>query len=112
MKILITENQLDKIINRYLDIQFKDLTLEIDDYKNLHFMHGKNDVVLISRDIRMGDFFIEFDRNLSGWDHVREIFPKNVIERRKIFYEWFKKHYPEEMKNVLLEDTYCADLNG
>lgn len=85
MKILITENQLEKIVNRFLDLELKGLKRTGNIY---YIKKGMKDVEIMSISSVHNIFFIED----WFWRPIMEMFQLDYYKTKEIIEKWVRNN--------------------
>ena len=94
MKYIITENQLDKFISKYIGGFFGGLK-EVDESQkhNLKFFVDKNDRIIFYYATDSGNLYMEEELKNHIMNHLENVFGLGWVMAKTIFDRWFLDNY-------------------
>ena len=99
MKIIISENKLERTVINWLDNEFGDLTpYKTGKYPHLIF-YMKDDKVIFEYDVRYSDVYLSYEHI---WEFLTNFFNMDYIQIQNTTKKWIKGYYNLEVKTIYL----------
>lgn len=101
MKILITENQLEKLIDGYITKELKNLSKGKNDptFPAIIYKHWDINGKIIFEYIKRGHSS-KVVVNTKLWDQITDTFSLNYVQAEKTFTNWLDKHLKIKVKEL------------
>ena len=90
MKYIITENQNEKLIIKYLNKEYGDLEEYKTDEEPVSLLFVKDKIVYMEHDLKNGYLFVGYD---TIWEDLINIFSLKDYEVQRIITKWVEETY-------------------
>ena len=107
MKLIITENKRNRVIIKWLNSEFGDLTpFETEKYRNYIFFMKEGEVVF-DYNKKVGIVYISYDKI---WSFLENFFELEYEEIQDITKQWVEEHY--KLRVTTTEEDFYNRMNG
>ena len=90
MKIIITESKLNKVVLKWLDKEFGDLTKVVKDDRTYYVDENRKPLFYYYQDSKNGYVYINYDKI---WVFFESIFGLNTLQTKEIMAIWLGETY-------------------
>jgi hypothetical protein len=107
MKIIITESKLNKVVLKWLDKEFGDLTKVVKDDRTYYVDENRKPLFYYYQDSKNGYVYINYDKI---WVFFESIFGLNTLQTKEMLKVWLEETY--NLRGVTPLNGKLIDANG
>lgn len=86
MKVLITENQLEKLIEKYIAKLFRNIHQHNNDEYGIIYWENENDELIL--ELNSDGFYVNHDI----WEEIKNVFNLSEAKTRKVIKQWVERN--------------------